>query len=41
MALTGQWGWVWWSAFVLGLGIIVVSVATHYYGPNDRGGPRN
>ena len=30
MALTGSWGWVWWSAFVLSLSI-VVGVDGHYY----------
>jgi hypothetical protein len=32
MALTEAWGWVWWSAFVLGLTSVVL-VAGHYYGP--------
>ena len=35
---TGQWGWLWWAAIVLSL-TAVVSVAGHYYGPNDRPGP--
>lgn len=40
MALTGRWGWIWWSAFALGLSTVVV-VAGHYYGPNDRSGSEN
>jgi hypothetical protein len=40
MVLTGQWEWVWWSAFVLGL-LTVVFVAGHYYGPNDRPDPED
>jgi hypothetical protein len=32
MALTGHWGWVWYSAIVLAL-CVVVAVAGHYYGP--------
>lgn len=35
MALTGSWGWVWYSAFVLAL-CIAVAVAGHYYGPGDE-----
>ena len=34
MVLTGSWGWVWYLAFVLALGI-AVAVARHYYGPSD------
>ena len=40
MALTGSWGWVWWSAFVLAV-CIVVAVAGHYYGPEDRARPED
>lgn len=40
MALTGRWGWIWWSAFALGL-LTVVVVVGHYYGPNDRSGSEN
>ncbi len=40
MALTGEWGWVWWSAFVLTL-CIVVAVAGHYYGPEDDPHPED
>jgi hypothetical protein len=32
MALTGAWGWVWYSVFALAL-CVVVAVAGHYYGP--------
>ena len=35
MTLGGSWGWVWWSAFVLAL-CVVVAVAGHYYGPEDE-----
>ncbi len=31
---TGQWGWLWWAAFVLGLTTVVL-VAGHYYGQDD------
>ena len=34
---TGQWGWLWWAAFVLGLTSVVI-VAGHYYGPDDEPG---
>jgi hypothetical protein len=34
MALSGSWGWVWYSVFVLTL-CIAVGVAGHYYGPED------
>jgi hypothetical protein len=40
MALTGSWGWVWWSAFVLSLSI-VVGVDGHYYGPDDGPHPED
>ena len=40
MALTGSWGWVWWSAFVLAL-CIVVAVAGYFYGPEDRAHPED
>lgn len=40
MALTGQWGWVWYSAIVLAL-CIVVAVAGHYYGPEDEPSPED
>ena len=36
MALTGAWGWVWWSVFVLALSIVV---AVNYYGPEDEPRP--
>jgi hypothetical protein len=32
-ALNEEWGWIWWSAFVLGL--TVVGVAGYYYGPDE------
>lgn len=35
---TGQWGWLWWTAFVLTLTTVVL-VAGHYYGPNGRPDP--
>jgi hypothetical protein len=38
MALSGSWGWVWYSVFVLALGV-VVAVAGHYYGPKDEPHP--
>jgi peptidoglycan/LPS O-acetylase OafA/YrhL len=31
---TGQWGWLWWAAVVLGLTSVVI-VAGYYYGPDD------
>ncbi len=34
MALTGQWGWVWYSVLALAL-CVVVAVAGHYYGQDD------
>ncbi len=34
IVLNEQWGWLWWSAFFLGL-TVVVCVAGYYYGPND------
>lgn len=40
MALTGSWGWVWWSAFVLSL-CIVVAVAGHFYGLDDGSHPED
>jgi hypothetical protein len=33
-ALNEEWGWIWWSAFVLGL-TVVVGVAGYYYGPDE------
>jgi hypothetical protein len=33
IALNGQWGWLWWASFVVGLTTVVV-VAGYYYGPN-------
>jgi hypothetical protein len=38
MALSGSWGWVWWSVFGLALSI-VVAVAGHYYGPEAEARP--
>lgn len=38
MALTGHWGWVWYSAIILAL-CVVVAVAGHYYGPEDEAHP--
>ena len=32
--LNEEWGWLWWSAFVLGL-TVVVGVAGYYYGPDE------
>lgn len=32
-ALTGQWGWLWWTAFVLA---IAGAVAGWSHGPDDR-----
>ena len=29
-----EWGWLWWSAFVVGL-TVVVGVAGYYYGPDE------
>ncbi len=40
MALTGHWGWVWYSAIVLAL-CVVVAVAGHFYGPEDRAHPED
>jgi hypothetical protein len=40
MALSESWGWVWWSAFVLTL-CIVVGVAGHFYGPDDGPHPED
>ena len=40
MALTGQWGWVWYSAIALAL-CVVVAVAGHYYGPQDEAHPED
>ncbi len=33
-AMNEEWGWIWWTAFVLGL-TAVVGVAGYYYGPDD------
>ena len=40
MALTGHWGWVWYSAIVLAL-CVVVAVAGHFYGPEDIAHPED
>jgi hypothetical protein len=40
MALSGAWGWVWYSVFALAL-CIVVAVAGHYYGPEDEAHPED
>ena len=40
MALSGSWGWVWWSVFGLALSI-VVAVAGHYYGPEAEARPED
>jgi len=40
MALSGSWGWVWYSVFALAL-CIVVTVAGHYYGPEDEPRPED
>lgn len=32
--LNEEWGWIWWTAFVLGL-TVVVGVAGYYYGPDE------
>jgi hypothetical protein len=40
MALTGQWGWVWYSAIALAL-CVVVAVAGHFYGPEDEAHPED
>ena len=40
MALTGAWGWVWWSVFVLAL-TAVVGVAGYFYGPDDGSDPED
>ncbi len=37
IVLNEQWGWLWWSAFVLGL-TVVVGVAGYYYGPDEPPG---
>ena len=34
MALTGRWGWVWYSVFVLAL-CIAVAVVRHYHNPDN------
>ena len=38
MALTGQWGWVWYSVFGLAL-CVVAAVAGHFYGPEHEARP--
>ena len=34
IVLSGMWGWLCWTAFVLGL-TVVVGVAGYYYGPDE------